>query len=55
MSSCEAIESLLYRIERAGTTPFDLAGKVWGSWAKELSGHLDVGDLELRDKGVRAC
>ena len=55
MSSCEAVVSLLYRIERAGTTPFDLAGKVWGSWAKELSGHLNVGDLELRDKGVRAC
>ena len=55
MSSCEAVVSLLYRIEKAGTTPYDLAGKVWGSWAKELSGHLEVGDQELLDKGVRAC
>ena len=55
MSSCEAVESLLYRIERAGTTPYDLAGKVWGSWAKELGSHLEVGALEQRDKGVRAC
>ena len=55
MSSCEVVVSLLYKIEKAGTTPYDLAGKVWGSWAKELSGHLNVGVLELRDKGVRAC
>ena len=55
MSSCDAVVSLLHRIERAGTTPYDLAGKVWGSWAKELGCHLEVGTLELRDKGVRAC
>ena len=28
---------------------------MWGSWAKELSGHLEVGELGLRDKEVRAC
>ena len=55
MSCSEAVVGLLYRIEKAGTTPYDLAGKVWGSWAKELSGHLEIGDLGLLDKGVRAC
>ena len=55
MSSCDAVVSLLHRIEGAGTTAYDLAGKVWGSWAKELGSHLEGGALELRDKGVRAC